>query len=85
MCLAIPAKIEKLDGSEAEVTLGGNRMTISTLLSPTAKLGDWVLVHAGFAITILDETEARETWDLLKQMDLPAPAELTTPNPKDTS
>ena len=69
MCLAIPAQIEKQEGSKATVGLDGNRIQVSVALVPEAKVGDWVLVHAGFAITLLDPEEARETYDLLKEIE----------------
>jgi len=68
MCLAIPAKIESMDDNRATVELEGYRTAVLTTLVPEAKVGDWVLVHAGFAITLLDEADAKETYDLLKQM-----------------
>lgn len=67
MCLAIPAQIETIDGKRGTVGLDGNRTTVILSLVPQAKVGDWVLVHAGYAITVLDEKDARETYDLLKQ------------------
>jgi len=69
MCLAIPAKVEQISESKATVELDGYRTEVLTSLVPEAKVGDWVLVHAGFAITVLDEADAKETYDLLKQMD----------------
>lgn len=69
MCLAIPAQIEQLDGDKAVVGLAGNHAPVNTALVPSAKVGDWVLVHAGYAITVLDEKEARETYELLKSVD----------------
>jgi len=68
MCLAIPVQIETIDEARATVVLDGNRTNALLTLVPEAKVGDWVLVHAGFAITVLDPTEARETYDLLKEM-----------------
>ncbi len=67
MCLAVPAQIEKIDGQSGTVALDGNRMDVILALVPEAVVGDWVLVHAGYAITTLDETEARETYELLKE------------------
>jgi hydrogenase expression/formation protein HypC len=69
MCLAIPAKIEKIDGDRGTVALDGSRTDVILRLVPEAKVGQWVLVHAGFAITVLDEKEAKETYDLLKEAD----------------
>lgn len=67
MCLAVPGRIVEHSGNEAVVDLQGNRLKVSTMLTPEAAVGDWVLVHAGFAITCLDEREALETWDYLAQ------------------
>ena len=68
MCLAIPARIVKLDKDNAVVDAMGNRYRAKTTLLPEAKLGDMVLVHAGFAISIVDEEEAKETWQLLAEI-----------------
>jgi hydrogenase expression/formation protein HypC len=67
MCLAIPAQIETIDGKRGRAGLDGNRFEVILSLVPQAKVGDWVLIHAGFAITVLDEKDARETYDLLKR------------------
>lgn len=69
MCLAVPAKIETMDQGRGTVELDGNRADVSLALVPEAVAGDWVLVHAGYAITVLDPAEALATYDLLKQMD----------------
>ncbi len=68
MCLAVPARIIELDGDRAVVDAMGNRWNTRTSLIPHAKLNDIVLIHAGFAITILDEEEARKTWDLFAEI-----------------
>ncbi len=68
MCLAVPLQIEKIDDSKATVRLEGYRTDVLLTLVPDAKVSDWVLVHAGFAITILDPDDARKTYDLLKEM-----------------
>ncbi|MFA6135108.1 MAG: HypC/HybG/HupF family hydrogenase formation chaperone [Phycisphaerae bacterium] len=70
MCLAIPAQIEKMEDKTATVVLAGSRTNVSLALVPEAKLGDWVLVHAGYALTILDPQEARETYELLAQIEV---------------
>ena len=67
MCLAIPARIVELDGDKAVTDAMGNRFKARTTLIPQAKLGDIVLVHAGFAITIVDEEEAKKTWQLIAE------------------
>ena len=68
MCLAIPARIVELDKDNAVVDAMGNRWKAKTTLLPEAKLGDLVLIHAGFAISLVDEEEAKETWQLLAQI-----------------
>ncbi len=68
MCLAIPALIKKIEGDEAEVEIGGIFRRISLRLTPEAKTGDYVLVHTGFAISIVDQEEALETLKLFRQM-----------------
>ncbi len=67
MCLAVPAQLIKKTGDDAVVDLQGNHLRINTALTPEVGIGDWVLVHAGFSITQLDEADARETWDYLRQ------------------
>ncbi len=66
MCLAVPGRIVSVAGDTASVDFHGNRMEICTLLTPEASTDDWVLVHAGFAITVIDEAAARETWSYLE-------------------
>lgn len=69
MCLAIPAKITKLkDAMLAEVEIGGVMKDVSLMLLPEVQVGDYVLIHTGFAIEKIDEKEAEETMKLLKQM-----------------
>lgn len=68
MCLAVPARIEKISGAEAEVDMGGITRKASLMLTPGAQVGDYVLLHAGFAISIVDETEAEETLRLLTEI-----------------
>jgi hydrogenase expression/formation protein HypC len=68
MCLAIPALIKSIDGSEAEVEIGGISRRASLLLTPEAKEGDYVLLHTGYAINVIDQEEAEETLSLLEQI-----------------
>lgn len=68
MCLAIPARIVELDKDNAVVDAMGNRWRAKTTLLPEVKLGDLVLIHAGFAISLVDEEEAKETWQLLAEI-----------------
>ena len=68
MCLAVPARIIELEGDKAVVDAMGNRWNTRTTLTPGVKKGDIVLIHAGFAITTLDEEEAQKTWELFREV-----------------
>jgi hydrogenase expression/formation protein HypC len=68
MCLAIPALITKIDGQQAEADIEGVSREVSLQLTPEAKVGDYVLLHTGYAISIIDAAEAEETLQLLRQM-----------------
>lgn len=68
MCLAIPVKIIKIDGTLAEVDMDGVRRQADIRMVDGVRCGDYVLVHAGFAIEKIDEDQARETLKLLKQI-----------------
>jgi len=68
MCLAVPARIVELEGDRAVVDAMGNRWKVKTTLLPEAKLGDLVLIHAGFAISLVDEEEAKKTWQLIAEI-----------------
>ncbi len=68
MCLAIPVKIVSINGDEAETEIGGVRRRVSIAFTPEAKLGDYVLLHTGYAIGIVDEAEAEETLKLLEEI-----------------
>lgn len=67
MCLAIPAKIETIDDNRARVDIRGLKRTIGLALLPDARIGEYVLIHAGFAIQRIDEHEAEETYRLLEE------------------
>jgi len=69
MCLAIPLHITAIDGEWATVTRGGVARRVSLVLTPEARMGDHVLVHAGFAIAVLDEEEARATLALFAELE----------------
>jgi len=69
MCLAIPARIIELEGDRAVVDAMGNQFRARTTLLPEVKLGDLVLVHAGFAISTIEEEEAKKTWQLIAEID----------------
>jgi len=68
MCLAIPALIKLIEDKEADVEIGGISRRISLWLTPEAKVGDYVLVHTGYAINVLDQEEAEETLTLLREI-----------------
>jgi len=73
MCLAVPGKIESIDGDDpvfrrGRVNFGGIVKQISLAYVPEAKIGDYVLVHVGFAISIIDEAEAQQVFEYLRQM-----------------
>ena len=76
MCLAVPGRIVEILGDDggsapalgpvATVDFQGSRVEVSLTMAPEAGIGQWVLVHAGFAIVVLDEDEARRTWEYLQ-------------------
>ncbi len=68
MCLAIPALIKSIDGLEAEAEIGGISRRISLQLTPEARVGDYAIVHTGYAISIMDQEEAEETLKILGEM-----------------
>ena len=68
MCLAVPFKIISTDGEMAVVEVNGLTQNISIALTPEALPGDWVLVHAGYAIHRIDEAEAKETLKLWEEI-----------------
>jgi hydrogenase expression/formation protein HypC len=68
MCLAVPGRILEMEGNAARVDFGGVTREASTALVPEARVGDYVLVHAGFAIQVLDEREAEETLSLFRDL-----------------
>jgi hydrogenase expression/formation protein HypC len=69
MCLAVPARVLSVEGGEAEVDLSGVRRRISVVLTPEVRVGDYVIIHSGFAISTLDEQEAEETLQLFRELD----------------
>lgn len=69
MCIAVPAQVLSISGQEAELNLQGNVLSVCISLVPQVKQGDYVLVHAGFAIHIIKEQDARETLSYLKELE----------------
>ena len=68
MCLAVAGKVISIDGMTGVVEIGGIKRNAGLHLVPDVKVGDYVLLHAGFAIQIIDEKEAIETMKLLDEM-----------------
>ena len=73
MCLAVPGKIESISGEDlgrvARVSFSGVKRDISLAYVPEAQVGDYVLVHVGFAISRVDPAEADQVFEYLRQMD----------------
>jgi hydrogenase expression/formation protein HypC len=74
MCLAVPGKIISTSGEDpllrsGKVDFGGIRKEVSLAYVPEARVGDYVIVHVGFAISRLDEAEARKVFEYLKEME----------------
>ncbi len=69
MCLAIPGIIETIEDDFADVRIGGVSVKASLALVPEARVGDYVLVHTGYAIQVLSGDEAEETLSLLRQIE----------------
>ncbi len=78
MCLAVPGKLIEIAGGPDGTPTGrvgtvdfqGSRLEIGLAFTPEAAVGDWLLVHAGYALSVLDEAEALETWKYLKEAEL---------------
>jgi hydrogenase expression/formation protein HypC len=74
MCLAVPGRLVDTSGGDAltrsgRVDFGGLIKEVSLALVPEARVGDYVLVHVGFALTRVDEAEAQRVLDALRQID----------------
>ena len=74
MCLAVPGKILSISGDEpltrmAKVSFGGIGKDVNLAYVPDAKVGDYVIVHVGFALSKMDEKEAQEVFEYLRQID----------------
>jgi hydrogenase expression/formation protein HypC len=69
MCLAVPAKITRIDESgQGTASYLGSDVKVNLALVPQARRGDWVIIHAGFAISVMNAKEARETLRLFKEL-----------------
>lgn len=69
MCLAVPARVVSIQGKEAEVELSGASYKTYIHLTPEVKVGDYVLLHTGYAISIIDKEEAEQTLELFRQLE----------------
>ncbi len=74
MCLAIPGKILSIDSEDelmraGRISFGGTEKLINLAMVPEARVGDYVIVHAGVALNLIDEDEARQIFDELAQLD----------------
>lgn len=69
MCLAVPAVILSRQDMLATVSVSGVTRQVSLMLLPEAQVGDYVLIHAGFAIQTIDAEEARRTLELFKELE----------------
>ena len=70
MCLAVPMQITAIEGSEARCAAKGieRQVSLFMLQDASVSVGSWVLVHVGYALQVISDAEARETWDLFDQM-----------------
>ena len=68
MCLAMPVRILSIDGEYAETEIAGLRRAVSIALTPQARVGDYVLLHTGYAIAVIDEAEAEATLRILAEI-----------------
>ena len=69
MCLAVPMQVVSVDGTVARVSVGGIEKEVALDLTPDAVPGDYVIVHAGFAIQRLTEAEAEETLEIFERLE----------------
>ncbi|MGV7223462.1 MAG: HypC/HybG/HupF family hydrogenase formation chaperone [Nitrospinales bacterium] len=68
MCLAVPAKIVKIENETSTVEVGGVQRIVSLMLLDGAKVGDFVIIHAGFVIRLLDKQDALETLSEIRSL-----------------
>ena len=72
MCLAIPVKVTAREGDRGTVDIGGVPRAVDLRLLPEAEVGDYVILHAGFAIQRVDERDALETFELVRRFEVDA-------------
>ena len=79
MCLAVPGRLVRIEGDLGFVEFQGAERRVGLALLPEARVGDYVLVHAGYAIQRMDEAEARENLELLEELLREDPARKAAP------
>jgi len=72
MCLAIPVKVTAREGDRGTVDIGGAPRAVDLRLLPEAEVGDYVILHAGFAIQRVEEKDALETFELVRRFEVDA-------------
>jgi hydrogenase expression/formation protein HypC len=68
MCVAVPALVKSIEGTLAKVEIGGISREVSLRLTPEARVGDYVIVHTGYAINVLDQQEGEEMLRLFEEI-----------------
>lgn len=68
MCLGVPGQVIEIEGNMGTVKIGEAKIKVGLDLVPEVAVGDHVLVHAGFAVQIIDQKEASATWELVKEL-----------------
>jgi hydrogenase expression/formation protein HypC len=68
MCLAVPFQVKAIEGQYAEVEIGDVSRNVSIILTPDVKVGEYILVHAGYSIGVINEEEAQETIKLFNDL-----------------
>lgn len=84
MCLSIPGKVVSIDNDTARVSVGGSEVEASLRLLDDVQIGEYVLIHSGFALQRISEEEARETLELIRAMDDSADLADYTPETNNT-
>ena len=82
MCLAVPGKILEIEGEDSllrtgRVSFGGVVRPVQLTYVPEARVGDYIIVHVGFAISVLDPAEAQRVFDTLAELDAGEPGEIS--------
>lgn len=68
MCLAVPMEVVEINGFRGTAEIGGVKREVNLILVPDVKVGDYVIIHAGSAISVLDSVEAKKSLDLLREI-----------------